>query len=121
MRFSTQRLEQLLIIDVYKRQVVNIPATEGYENKKKTIIQAHIDMVCAKDETSSHNFSSDPLDIYVDGEYVKARNTTLGADDGTGVAMMLAIMSAKDLNHPPLQMLFTAGKEDVYKRQDLNR
>ena len=97
--------------DDFYNVVVNIPATEGYENKKKTIIQAHIDRVCAKDETSSHNFSSDPLDIYVDGEYVKARNTTLGADDGTGVAMMLAIMSAKDLNHPPLQMLFTAGEE----------
>lgn len=94
--------------------VVELPASSGYEERKKTIIQAHLDMVCVKDEKSSHDFMKDPIDIYIDGDYIKAKGTSLGADDGSGVALMLAIMTDRKLKHPPLQLLFTTGEEILF-------
>lgn len=94
---------------------IDIPASPGYENRKKTIIQSHIDMVCEKTAESSHDFEKDPLEIYIEDGYVRAKDTTLGADDGSGAAMMLAIMDkAKDWNHPALQLLFTTGEEIMF-------
>ena len=87
------------------------PATEGYENVPAILLQGHTDMVCEKNSDSKHNFLTDPLDIYVENGKLRARGTTLGADDGAGVAAMLAILDSSDLSHPLLECLFTTGEE----------
>lgn len=94
--------------------IVNIPATSGYEQKKTTILQAHMDMVCVKDIDSVHDFEKDALDLYIDGNYIRAKGTSLGADNGIGVAILLAIMTEKEICHPPLQLIFTTGEEVLF-------
>jgi len=86
-------------------------ATPGYENAKIVILQAHIDMVCEKNSDVDFNFETDPIQYYIDGDFVKAKGTTLGGDNGIGMSMMLAILSAEDLKHPPLECLFTVDEE----------
>lgn len=82
------------------------------ENRKTVLMQAHMDMVPQKSPESQHNFETDPLETYVDEEgWVRARNTTLGADDGIGVAAIMAVMEAKDLQHGPIEALITADEE----------
>ena len=99
-------------IEAFKDSAENIvmrkPATPGMENRKTTILQAHMDMVPQKEKDSTHNFETDPIQTYIDGDWVKAKGTTLGADDGLGVA---AIMEAKDLKHGPIEALITADEE----------
>jgi dipeptidase D len=90
---------------------IEVPATPGYENRPKMILQAHIDMVCKKDDGYAFDFEKDPLSLYVDGDWVRAEHTTLGADNGSGVAMILAVMDSKTVKHPPLQVLFTTIEE----------
>ncbi len=87
------------------------PATPGYENRKTIMLQAHIDMVAVKDEGVDHDFLKDPLPIYIDGDYIKSRGTSLGGDDGNGVALMLAILDSDDVPHPALQCIFTTQEE----------
>ena len=72
------------------------PAAPGFENAKGVVLQGHMDMVAEKAATSNHNFLTDPIETIVDGEWLKANNTTLGADDGIGVAMALAVLTDKD-------------------------
>lgn len=91
--------------------LIKKPATVGYENQPTVILQAHVDMVCEKNADSTHNFDTDPIEAYVEGDWVKARGTTLGADNGIGVAMMLAILDSDDLKHPALECLFTVDEE----------
>lgn len=102
-------------VEAFKDEAGNIvmrkPATPGMENRKTTILQAHMDMVPQKEKTSTHNFETDPIQTYVDGEWVKAKGTTLGADDGLGVAAIMAVMEAKDLKHGPIEALITADEE----------
>jgi dipeptidase D len=86
-------------------------ATLGYENSKTIILQAHVDMVCEKNKDSLHNFEIDPIQTYVEDDWVKAIETTLGADNGIGIAMMLALLAATDLEHPALECLFTVDEE----------
>lgn len=86
-------------------------ATPGYENHPTVILQAHIDMVCEKNAETIHDFEKDPIQTYIDGDWIKARGTTLGADNGIGVAMMLAVLDAGDLQHPALECLFTVDEE----------
>jgi dipeptidase D len=81
------------------------------ENRKTVILQAHMDMVPQKEKTSTHNFETDPIQTYIDGEWVRAKGTTLGADDGLGVAAIMAVMEAKDLKHGPIEALITADEE----------
>lgn len=90
---------------------IEVPATPGYESRPKILLQAHLDMVCKKDETSDHDFERDPIDIYVDGDWIRARHTTLGADNGSGLALIMAILDSKTIKHPPLQVLLTASEE----------
>ncbi len=90
--------------------VVRKPAN-GYENAPMITFQSHMDMVCEKNKDVEHDFSKDPIQPYVDGEWVKAKGTTLGADDGIGVATSLALMEAKDIKHGPLEFLFTVDEE----------
>ena len=90
---------------------IEVPATPGYENRPKIMLQAHMDMVCKKDEGFDFDFERDGLQLYVDGDWIRARHTTLGADNGSGVAMIMAILDSKTVKHPPLQVLFTTIEE----------
>lgn len=87
------------------------PSTKGMENKPAVIIQGHTDMVCEKNSDSDHNFETDPIDLYIEDGYLKAKGTTLGADNGLAVAYMLAILESDSLAHPPLECLFTSMEE----------
>ncbi|MDY5987807.1 aminoacyl-histidine dipeptidase [Sporofaciens sp. SGI.106] len=87
------------------------PGSAGYENCEPVILQGHIDMVCEKTIDSTHDFATDPLELYVEDGFVKARNTTLGGDDGIGVAMALAILDSDSICHPPLEVVLTSEEE----------
>ena len=87
------------------------PATAGKENLKTVILQSHIDMVCEKNSDSNHDFLNDPIETYIDGEWLKAKGTTLGADNGIGMATQLAILAADDIEHGPIECLFTVDEE----------
>ena len=91
--------------------LISKPATAGYEKHKTIILQSHIDMVCEKNSDVVHDFDTDPIDTYIDGDWVKARGTTLGADNGIGMSMMLAVLASTDLKHPALECLFTVDEE----------
>jgi len=100
--------------------VMRKPATPGMENRKTVIMQAHMDMVPQKVKDSAHNFETDPIETYIDGDWVKAKGTTLGADDGLGVAAIMAVMEATDLKHGPIEALITADEETgMYGANDL--
>ena len=102
-------------VEAFKDPAGNIvfrkPATPGMENRKGVILQAHMDMVPQKTPESTHNFETDPIEPWIDGEWVKAKGTTLGADNGLGVAAIMAIMEAKDLKHGPIDALITRDEE----------
>ena len=91
--------------------LVRKPASKGYEKYPVVILQSHIDMVCEKNSDTYHDFDADPIIPRIDGEWVKATGTTLGADDGIGIAAQLAILEAEDIEHGPLEMLFTVDEE----------
>ncbi|NIM49217.1 MAG: beta-Ala-His dipeptidase [Gemmatimonadales bacterium] len=91
--------------------VVRKPGTKGHEKAPVTILQSHLDMVNEKNSDVEHDFSKDPIKPRRDGDYLTASGTTLGSDNGIGVASMLAIMEAKDLTHGPLELLFTIDEE----------
>ena len=91
--------------------IVYKPAAAGYEDSEPLILQAHMDMVCEKNKDVEHDFEKDPLDLYVEDGLLKARGTTLGADDGFGVAYMLALLDDKDLKAPALECCFTVMEE----------
>lgn len=110
--FTTAKsLEFEVVMDDMKNVLVKVPASPGCEEKPVTCLQAHMDMVCEKNSNVVHDFSKDPLDVYIDGEYVTARGTTLGADNGIGVAAMLALLEDKESINPPLELLFTVSEE----------
>lgn len=91
--------------------IIKKPASPGYEGHDPVMIQGHIDMVCVKTADSDHDFDTDPLALYVEDGFLRARNTTLGADCGHGISYMLAILDDKTLKHPPLECLFTVQEE----------
>ena len=99
------------IVDEVGNVIVRKPATPGMENRKGVVMQGHLDMVPQKNSDKNHYFEKDPIDAYVDGEWVKAQGTTLGADNGIGVAAALAVLEAKDLVHGPVEALFTIDEE----------
>ncbi len=99
------------IQDEVKNVLIFKPGTEGYENSEPVIIQGHMDMVCEKTPDSDHDFKKDPLDLYVEDGYIKARNTTLGADDGIALAMAMALLDSDDIPHPPIEAVFTVDEE----------
>ena len=117
-----QKVQQFLLdwakehnIEAWKDNAENIvmrkPATPGKENHKCAVLQAHMDMVPQKTDESTHNFETDPIETYIDGDWVKAKGTTLGSDDGMGVAAIMAVMESKDIKHGPLEALITADEE----------
>ncbi len=87
------------------------PATPGMENRKGVVLQAHIDMVPQKNEDTDHDFTQDPIQPYIDGEWVTAKGTTLGADNGIGMASCLAVLASDDIKHGPLEVLLTVDEE----------
>ncbi|HPZ08686.1 MAG TPA: aminoacyl-histidine dipeptidase [Candidatus Eremiobacteraeota bacterium] len=98
-------------VDEKGNLVVSKGGTEGYENAPIVILQGHMDMVCEKNKGVEHDFSRDPIKLKIDGDYLKAEETSLGADNGVGIASSLSIMESKDLSHPPMEFLFTVEEE----------
>ncbi len=91
--------------------LIKKPATKGRENVKSIVLQSHIDMVCEKNKDVEHDFEKDPIQPYIDGNWVKAKGTTLGADDGIGVATELAVLTSNNIEHGPIECLFTVDEE----------
>ena len=91
--------------------IIRKPATPGYENAPGVVLQGHMDMVCEKNKSTNHNFMKDPIKLRIDGDYVYATDTTLGADNGIAVAMGLAILASNDIAHPALELLVTVDEE----------
>ncbi len=97
--------------DKFGNILIRKPATPGFENRKTVALQGHIDMVCEKNRDVEHDFDNDPIYPYIDGDWVKAKGTTLGADNGIGVACALAVLESKDIEHGPIECLFTLDEE----------
>jgi len=91
--------------------IMRVPATPGFENRKGVILQGHMDMVPQKTSDTVHDFLKDPIETVVDGEWVKAKGTTLGADNGLGVALGMAVAESKDIKHGPIEILVTYDEE----------
>ena len=97
--------------DVMGNVVIKKPASKGYENHPTVVLQAHLDMVCERAENSDFDFDTNGIEIMVDGDYITANGTTLGGDDGIGMAMALAVLEDTSLCHPPIEALFTVDEE----------
>ncbi len=108
--FAKQRNLEYLVDDT-KNVIIRKSATKGMENKQWVCLQAHMDMVCDKEADKQHDFLIDPIQPVLAGEWLKADKTTLGADDGIGMAAMLAILDADDIQHGPIECLFTVDEE----------
>ena len=98
-------------VDETGNVLIRKPATKGYENRKTVILQSHMDMVCDKLVDVDFDFNKDAIQTYIDGDWLKAKGTTLGADDGIGCAIELAILEANDIEHGPLECVFTRDEE----------
>ncbi len=97
--------------------IMEVPATKGMKDREKVILQGHMDMVCEKGKDSDHNFATDPIELIVDGDKLHANETTLGADDGIGVAMAMALAEEE---HGPLKIIVTVSEEtDMHGAKDL--
>ncbi|KAF0194851.1 MAG: dipeptidase D [Bacteroidetes bacterium] len=99
------------IVDEVGNVIIRKPATPGMENRKGVILQAHLDMVPQKNSDKLHDFEKDPIETIIDGEWVRANGTTLGADNGMGAAAIMAVLESKDLVHGPVEALFTIDEE----------
>lgn len=99
------------VADEAMNVIMRVPATPGYEEHEGVILQAHMDMVAEKDGNVQHDFLTDPIETWVDGEWLKAKGTTLGGDDGIGISMALAAITDKNLPHPAIECLFTVDEE----------
>lgn len=97
--------------DTHHNVLIRRPASKGYEERPAVLLQGHTDMVCEKNNATVHDFTGDGLKLYIKGEYLHARGTTLGADDGVAVALMLAILDDEKLFSPVLECLFTSEEE----------
>lgn len=102
-------------LEAKKDEVGNVlikkPATPGKENSKTVILQSHSDMVCEKNQHTEHDFDNDPIQAYIEDDWVKAHGTTLGGDDGIGIAASLAVLASKEIEHGPIEVLVTADEE----------
>src|SRR5664279_4541509 len=98
-------------VDKVGNVIIRKPATKGMENRKGVIFQTHLDMVPQKNSDKKHDFKKDPIETIVDGAWVRANGTTLGADNGIGVASSMAILASKEIKHGPIEALFTIDEE----------
>ena len=101
-----------VVQDEHYNVLIKKKATPGYENAPTVIIQGHMDMVCEKNKGTDHDFEKDPIKLRVEGNYLYATDTTLGADNGIAVAMGLALLASDNIVHPPLEVVFTADEEE---------
>ena len=101
-----------VVQDEHYNVLIKKKATPGYENAPTVIIQGHMDMVCEKNKDTDHDFEKDPIKLRVEGNYLYATDTTLGADNGIAVAMGLALLASDNIIHPPLEVVFTADEEE---------
>ena len=97
--------------DLVGNMLISKPGSKGFEKRRTLVLQSHLDMVCEKNSETIHNFENDPIKAYIDGDWVTADGTTLGADCGIGIAAQLAILSAEDIAHGPIECLFTVDEE----------
>lgn len=110
MEFARQHHLQA-IQDEAGNVLISKPAVRGKEHLPGVVLQSHVDMVCEKNSEVIHDFERDPIQPYVDGEWVKAKGTTLGADDGIGMAAALAVLASEEIQHGPIECLFTVDEE----------
>lgn len=108
-----KRLGLEVVQDENLNVLIKKPATKSYENAPTVIIQGHMDMVCEKNKGKEHDFTKEPIELRVDGDYLYATDTTLGADNGIAVAMGLALLASDDIQHPALEVIFTADEEET--------
>ena len=99
------------VVDKVGNVIIRKPATKGMENRKGVIFQTHLDMVPQKNSDKKHDFEKDPIETIIDGEWVRANGTTLGADNGVGVAAVMAVLASNDIVHGPVEALFTIDEE----------
>ena len=99
------------IRDAADNIIIKKPGTDGYENSEPLILQGHLDMVCAKDPDCEKDMATEPIELYVDGDYLRARGTSLGGDNIIAVAMAMAILDSDDIPHPPIEAVFTVDEE----------
>lgn len=111
MKHFGEKLGLETIVDNVGNVIIRKPATPGMENRKVVVLQSHLDMVPQANSNIKHDFEKDPIDAYIDGEWVTARDTTLGADNGMGVAATMAILQSKNIEHGPIEALFTVDEE----------
>jgi len=98
-------------VDRVGNLLITVPASAGRENSPTLVLQSHLDMVCEKTPESAHDFSCDPLHLYHDGDWLRAQGTTLGADNGIGIAIAMTLAEDRELVHPQLELLFTVDEE----------
>ncbi len=103
-----------VIQDQFNNIIIEKPAAPGYEDRPGVILQGHLDMVCVADPGVVIDFAKDPIPLYIDGDYIRARGTTLGSDDGHAIALALAILDDNSLKHPKLQVVFTVEEETTF-------
>jgi dipeptidase D len=108
--FAMKRNLKYYIDDIYN-VIIWKQASIDYENKPVLGLQNHTDMVCQKTEDSNHNFYTDPIELIIDGDYVRANNTTLGADNGVGIAYVLSVLDSDEILSPELECIFTVQEE----------
>lgn len=99
------------LVDDVGNVIIRKPATEGMENRKMVVMQSHLDMVHQKNTDTDFDFDTQGIEMYIDGDWVRARGTTLGADNGIGVATIMAVLESKDIEHPAIEALFTIDEE----------
>ncbi len=108
---QARRLGLEIVEDATGNIVIRKPGRPGREKATPALLQGHLDMVCEKNEGTAHNFDTDPIAIVRDGDWLKAKGTTLGADNGIGVSAALAVMESNDIAHGPLEFVFTVDEE----------
>jgi len=106
-----EKLGLKTIVDEVGNVIIKKPATAGMENRKGVVLQGHLDIVPQKNSDTEHDFEKDPIQVYIDGEWVTAKGTTLGSDNGIGIAAAMTVLQFTDLQHGPLEVLFTVDEE----------
>src|SRR5690606_12910048 len=106
-----ERLGLETIVDEVGNVIIRKPAAKGMENRKMVVMQSHLDMVHQKNNDTDFDFDTQGIEMYVDGDWVRAKGTTLGADNGLGVATIMAILESKEIAHPTIEALFTIDEE----------
>ncbi len=106
-----EQLRLPTMVDEVGNVIIKKPASQGLENRTTIVLQSHLDMVCQKNNDTDFDFDKEGIKMYIDGDWVKAKGTTLGSDNGIGVASIMALLSSNDIPHPPLEALFTIDEE----------